>query len=83
VATYPREVTPPPDVESTFFCRGCGLGNWDRAVQTGPDSYHGLTMYGQRFDRERGAYTGICELCFEGETLHDLARRRARDDGLA
>jgi hypothetical protein len=40
-------------------------------------------MYRQRFDRTTGSDTGICELCFDGETLHDLAKRRPREDGLA
>jgi hypothetical protein len=80
--TYPREAPPPPDAASSIWCRECGRGYWSEALQTGPDSFHGLTMYRQRFDRRTGRDTGICELCFDGETLHYLARRRAREDGL-
>lgn len=71
--------------ESEIFCRKCGLGQQDMLLVRSEEdlrvgTYSGLTMYSASLDRETGIEYGTCELCYDGETLQQLASRREREE---
>ncbi len=82
---YRSELPAVKQFENTVYCRECGVGDGDMVLVRSEEALRqgnmcGVTMYSLRFDVERGLDTGLCELCFDGETLQDIAERRERED---
>lgn len=93
--TWPRAMTAeevqaarPDDTvsESKIWCRECGIGQSDLLLVRSEEhlragTYRALMMFSARLDRETGIEYGTCELCYDGETLQQLASRREREEG--